>query len=357
MANEGVNGWNNNSTFNGNNFPNEVPGSIWFHPMDSRFTTADGNYDTDGGEFVKFCCEDIPAGEEYGLHDVELRVWDDGNMNGIYGDNFIIDGMKDNYNTTWVTVRVENKLPPHLVCPPDVEVSCDMELNLSVGEDTNVNDVDLTMTGYPHATDLCNGLDVTYRDAWVGAYDDICKSGTIRRTFTAKKGSVSVTCVQYITVIINTFPFTVTFPQDGQTTAWDRCGFSIDDINDQNNFLIKRPVVNNGPCDIVLENVKIDTFLNENGACKKWKVTYNYLNWCTKEEKGPFVHYYTFKDVEAPILTCNNQMFAANPLASNPNGACYGSVVLEASATDPLICAERAGLSGKYLQTYGPMVQ
>ena len=46
------------------------------------------------------------------LHDVELRVWDDGNMNGIYGDNFIIDGMKDNYNTTWVTVRVENKLPP-----------------------------------------------------------------------------------------------------------------------------------------------------------------------------------------------------------------------------------------------------
>ncbi|MCB9308931.1 MAG: HYR domain-containing protein [Lewinellaceae bacterium] len=341
-GNEGVNGWNNNSTFNGNNFPNEVPGSIWFHPMDSKFTPADGNYDTDVGEFVKFCCEDIPAGEEYGLHDVELRVWDDGNMNGIYGDNFIIDGMKDNYNTTWVTVRVENKLPPHLVCPPDVEVSCDMELNLSVGEDTNVNDVDLTMTGYPHATDLCNGLDVTYRDAWVGAYDDICKSGTIRRTFTAKKGSVSVTCVQYITVITNTFPFTVTFPQDGQTTAWDRCGFSIDDINDQNNFLIKRPVVNNGPCDIVLENVKIDTFLNENGACKKWKVTYNYLNWCTKEERGPFVHYYTFKDVEAPILTCNNQMFAANPLASNPNGACYGSVVLEASATDPLICAEES---------------
>ena len=106
--------------------------------------------------------------------------------------------------------------------------------------------------------------------------------------------------------------------------------------------LIKRPVVNNGPCDIVLENVKIDTFLNENGHVRSGKVTYNYLNWCTKEEKGPFVHYYTFKDVEAPILTCNNQMFAANPLASNPNGACYGSVVLEASATDPLICAEES---------------
>ncbi|MBK8888225.1 MAG: hypothetical protein IPN46_17485 [Saprospiraceae bacterium] len=53
-------------------------------------------------------------------------------MNGIYGDNLIINGMKDNYNTTWVTVRVENKLAPQLVCPPDVTVTCDMELNLSL---------------------------------------------------------------------------------------------------------------------------------------------------------------------------------------------------------------------------------
>ncbi|MEZ4909251.1 MAG: hypothetical protein R2774_00150 [Saprospiraceae bacterium] len=83
----------------------------------------------------------------------------------------------------------------------------------------------------------------------------------------------------------------VTFPQDGQTTPWDKCGFSSDDLNDQNNSLIKRPVVNNGPCDIIMENGEIDTFLNENGACKKWRVTYNYLNWCTQETSGPCVHY------------------------------------------------------------------
>src|SRR5690606_14307219 len=108
---------NNNSTYNDNNgYPSEVPGAVWFHPQDNA-------QDTDGGEFVKFCCEDIPAGADYGLHDVELRVWDDGNMNGIIGDNEIIYNgvteMKDNYNTTWVTIRVENKLPPALVCPPD----------------------------------------------------------------------------------------------------------------------------------------------------------------------------------------------------------------------------------------------
>ncbi|MEZ4909408.1 MAG: HYR domain-containing protein [Saprospiraceae bacterium] len=341
-GNVGVNNHNNNSTFNGNNFASEVPGAVWFHPMDSKYTNADGNFDTDGGEFVKFCCDDIPEGEEYGLHDVELRVWDDGNMNGLYGDNLIIDGMKDNYNTTWVTVRVENKLAPVLVCPADVTVTCDMELNLSVGQDTKATDVDLTMTGYPSAYDLCKGLDIIYRDAWIGTYDEICKSGTIRRTFKTTKGSVSVTCVQYITVTTVAFPFVVTFPQDGQTTPWDKCGFNSDDLNDQNNSLIKRPVVNNGPCDIIVENITIDTFNNENGACKKWKVTYNYLNWCTQESSGPWVHYYTYKDVEAPILTCSNQMFAANPLPSNPDGACYASVVLEASATDTLICAEES---------------
>jgi hypothetical protein len=127
-GNVGANGThNNNSTYNDNNgFPSEIPGAVWFHPNDSA-------QDTDGGEFVKFCCEDIPAGAEFGLHDVELRVWDDGNQNGIIGDNEIINGLKDNYNTTWVTVRVENKLAPVLVCPTDVTITCDMQLNLKLG--------------------------------------------------------------------------------------------------------------------------------------------------------------------------------------------------------------------------------
>ena len=206
-GNLGANGThNNNSTYNNNNgFTSEVPGRVWFHPNDNA-------QDTDGGEFVKFCCEDIPAGSDHGLHEVEMRVWDDGNMNGIYGDNEIIDGMKDNYNTTWVTIRVENKLPPALVCPPDVTVTCDMELNLSLGVDTPVSDVNLTMTGYPKAYDLCSNLAVTYNDAWVGANNPVCKNGTIRRTFKVTKGSVVVTCPQFITVTTITAPFTVTFP-------------------------------------------------------------------------------------------------------------------------------------------------
>ena len=38
------------------------------------------------------------------------EVWDDGNMSGVFGD--VVDGLSDNYNETWVEVRVEDKLTP-----------------------------------------------------------------------------------------------------------------------------------------------------------------------------------------------------------------------------------------------------
>jgi subtilisin-like proprotein convertase family protein len=335
--NVGANGThNNNSTYNDNTgFTTEVPGRVWFHPNDNA-------QDNDGGEFVKFCCEDIPSGSDFGLHEVELRVWDDGNMNGIYGDNEIINGQKDNYNTTWVSVRVENKLTPVIVCPPDVTVTCDMELNLSLDKDTSVDSVDLSMTGIANAYDLCSGLSVTYRDAWIGANNPICKNGVVRRTFKVTKGAIVVTCSQLITVTAITIPFTVTFPQNAGTTEWSSCSFSLDDARDASNPAIKKPIVNYGQCDIVGENIKIDTFLFEDGACKKWRVEYSYKNWCTNEDRGPFVHYYTYKDDIAPVLTCTNQMFAANPNPANPNGGCEASVILEASATDALVCADES---------------
>ncbi|MBK8888226.1 MAG: hypothetical protein IPN46_17490 [Saprospiraceae bacterium] len=52
-------------------------------------------------------------------------------------------------------------------------------------------------------------------------------------------------------------------------------------MRDASNPTIKKPIVNYGQCDIVGENIKIDTFLFEDGACKKWRVKYSYKNWCT----------------------------------------------------------------------------
>ncbi|MBK8626001.1 MAG: hypothetical protein IPN86_10690 [Saprospiraceae bacterium] len=113
-------------------------------------------------------------------------------------------------------------------------------------------------------------------------YNEVCNSGTVRRTFTVKKGTVEVKCVQHITVTTITAPFTVTFAQNNQTTVWDKCSFTLDDARDASNPTIKKPIVNYGQCDIVGENIKIDTFLFEDGACKKWRVEYTYINWvCT----------------------------------------------------------------------------
>ena len=333
-SNTGADGkHNNNSTYNNHNgLTSATPGVSWLHPDDSV-------NDTDGGEFVKFCCEDIPAGEAFGLHDVEMRVWDDGNMNGIIGDNQIVNGLKDNYNTTWATIRVENKIPPVIVCPPDVTVTCDMDIELSIGKEVATDTVDLTMTGLPNSIELCTNLLITYSDQ---GNLDACGKGVVTRTFKVKKGSIESSCTQKITINYLDVPFTVTFAQNNGVTDWDKCNFGLADARDANNPKIKKPVVNFGQCDIVGETVKIDTFLFEDGACKKWKVSYTYKSWCSGDEIGPFVHYYAFKDDIAPVLTCNDQMFAAVPNPANPQGYCEGSVVLESSAGDALVCAEES---------------
>ncbi|MFN8319375.1 MAG: dockerin type I domain-containing protein [Saprospiraceae bacterium] len=325
-GNLGVDDHNNNVTFDDDD--SASPQVRWAHPNDSRD-------DTDNGAFVKFCCEDLGS-EISVVHQVTMRVWDDGNMNGVIGDNLIIDGMQDNYNETWADIRVENKIPPVLVCPLDATITCDMELNLSTSW-KSVEGVNLTMTGGPAvAYDLCNGIGVEYKDtpSWTNTCENV---GKIRREFRAVKGDKTVNCYQTITVNALPSTFVVTPPSSSVLDA--PCDFNEDDIKASD-----KPKVQGGPCDVIGENIHIDTFLFEDGVCKKWRVTYNYINWCTGEQKGPYVKYYKFKDDEKPVLTCQDQMFAANPNPQNPNGNCEGTVNLEATATDGGGCSANGWL-------------
>jgi len=134
----------------------------------------------------------------------------------------------------------------------------------------------------------------------------------------------------------------ISFVQNNGITPWNKCNFELSDARDASNPLIKKPNVTHGACGLVGESIKIDTFVAEDGACKKWRVEYNYVNWCTDERRGPFVHFYEFRDEMAPIITCNNQMVEANPSTQNPNGVCNGTVVLAASAKDSLLCADES---------------
>ncbi|MBK7220152.1 MAG: T9SS type A sorting domain-containing protein [Saprospiraceae bacterium] len=325
-GNLGIDDHNNNVTFDDDD--SASPQVRWAHPQDDRD-------DTDNGAYVKFCCDDLGS-EISVVHQVIMRVWDDGNMNGVIGDNLIIDGMQDNYNETWADIRVENKIPPVLVCPLDATITCDMELNLATTW-TSVDSVNLTMTGGPAtAFDLCNGISVEYKDtpSWTNTCENV---GRIRREFRAVKGDKTVNCYQNITVSALPSTFVVTPPSSSVLDA--PCDFNEGDIKDSD-----KPKVQGGPCDVIGENIHIDTFLFEDGVCKKWRVTYNYINWCTSEQKGPYVKYYKYKDDVKPVLTCQDQMFAANPNPQNPNGNCEGTVNLEASATDEGGCTANGWL-------------
>ncbi|MBK6783684.1 MAG: hypothetical protein IPG79_07920 [Saprospiraceae bacterium] len=69
----------------------------------------------------------------------------------------------------------------------------------------------------------------------------------------------------------------------------------------------------NGPCDVIGENIKIHEFLFEDGVCKKWRVEYNYINWCYKRTKGPYYKdFMYFDEVKPDILYCDPLMFGVD---------------------------------------------
>jgi subtilisin-like proprotein convertase family protein len=135
--------WNNNSTFF--NF-NDVP--VNSQPTDHSL------FDTDNGDFVKFCCNDLASpnaltdanGMTYVIIEVELGVWDDANMDGIPGTP------GDQFARTWVNVRVESKLEATIICPPLVKITCEMD------------ETDLSITGTATGNATCGGLNTTFMD-------------------------------------------------------------------------------------------------------------------------------------------------------------------------------------------------
>ena len=111
--------------------------------------------DLDQGEYIKLCCDDLLAdidedGVADGIVKVWFRVWDDANFNGIYGDEF------DNFNESWIHVRVETKLPPILQVPPMGILEC--------SDDPTDPAVIDAMGGPALAFDICDAATVEYTD-------------------------------------------------------------------------------------------------------------------------------------------------------------------------------------------------
>ena len=316
---------------------------------DTNPTRAD--YDPDNGEYVKFCCADITdvdpvTGVEFGLVPVRMRVFDDGNMNGIFGDwiDTDNDGVKDageydNYNETWVTVRVEGKTIASIVCPPDVTLACDMDYT------------DPAMIGTATSLALCGSesVEVTFNPQL-----DACGVGFVIATYTVV-GSTNpvISCNQRIDVE-NPYPAfdptEINFPRDLPTNATAQISCT-DDIT------YAAPTWTAGACDFIGYTEDVDTFFFEvdpvtgvtNNACFKILRRFTVIDWCvydaTNGQDGLYYGSQTIKitDRDAPVLNnCDPVMFAVddNNDANNNGNICERlSVVLTNNATDAGNCA------------------
>ena len=292
------------------------------HPDDGSPNPTSPSFDPDGGQFVTFCCDDITASvvdvngdgvNDEGYHRVWLRVFDDGDMDGVFGS----DG--DNFNETWVYVKVEDKLAPQIVCPPDVTLMCDMDYT------------DISLTGEASGFGSCGARDVVFNDIIVNL--NTCNEGFVRRRWSID-GNPGVFCDQTITLEDRDEPVTVSFSQVGDIVAP-----GCPDVSTGSPTWIA------GPCDVLGYTVETDTFLFEDGACLKIINEYTVINWCDYDPSDPntegiweHTQVISVTDETQPELDeCVDLMFNTNDFldADGDGNTCEGNIVLTRTATDP----------------------
>jgi hypothetical protein len=296
----------------------------------------DNSNDSDDGQSVRFCCADLSGAgvdedgdgvNDYASIKVWMRVWDDGDMDGVYGT----DG--DNFNETWAYVRLEDKLTPSIQCPPDIVIGCEEDY------------LDLDLTGEALAVASCDPLNVDFKD--FEKTIDGCGAGFVKRQWFVVDNP-SIFCVQTITVEgFDTDEIVVTFPDD----------LTVDCTEDFGDTGL--PTWSAGPCDQMAYSVDVDTFRISEGACFKVLKTWHVINWCYYDPstpitdsdfgEGSWIHTQVIKvlDEEAPeFLSCEDETYPVNDNddADNDGIICENNaVMLTKTASDTGSCPS-AGL-------------
>lgn len=269
--------------------------------------------DHDYGQSVKFCCEDLTEVDEdgtlYGIVKVWVRVWDDANEDGIYGSYNYIDNpgndhdhceLLDNYNEAWIHVRVEDKAPISLICPPDITIPCSWDHN------------DLSITGEAVANSTCGSIIPEYID-----WEDVhCGEGHVLREWRAP-GNEDYICVQRITIEPEESDLAVICPIKADFDAISGNPeviffnpFQPNHITvDCSDFEFPEPWQSGGMCNLVGVSSQIDTFWFEENACFKAIKKWHYIDWCTNDEfECEFV--VSLVDTEGPEIMCQDTCFA-----------------------------------------------
>ena len=286
----------------------------------------DANLDPDGGAYVKFCCADLSAADydvdgdgtnDAGYVKVWLLVWDDANMNGVIGDGT----GEDNFNESWAYVKVEDKLAPQIVCPADVDLTCDEDYT------------DIGVTGSAQGFASCGAIDVEYNDIIVNL--NSCNEGFVRRRWNIA-GQPGIFCDQTINLAPVAAPDPIVSFSQVRDADFDGCPEGIS---------TGEPTWTAGPCDVLGYSVETDTFRFEDGACYKLVNHYTVINWCDYDPnsgstEGIWEHTQVIKvtDNSQPVIeNCEDMMFEINDHGDSDNdgNVCEAKITLTNVATDP----------------------
>ncbi len=256
--------------------------------IDKPGTLADGlsGYWTVWADYVDFVCCDIGVHPEEGKVLVELGVWDDANMSGVYNDKADVYGdieQYDNFNTCWLEVLLEDKIAPVCIAPHDLAFNCDViPYNVYVPEDgtkwADLSDEDKdhmrawfgSISDAPKAWDNCS-VTVEMTDV---IFDMHCKAGSITRVFQATDawGRTSATCKQEIT-FFREHDYCIKFPKDAEAEC-------LEDPDIPGVELFEYA------CDLLAVSVQDERFdvPTSSNECYKLFRTYRVLNWCQFDE-------------------------------------------------------------------------
>jgi len=249
-----------------------------------------GGYQEWFDDRVFFCCEEV--GEEI---PVIMRVYELDPGEGPVTPTREIPGgdLHGHFTECMVSVEVQDKIAPQLICPEDEVVDCTSDLD------------DLSIFGDPQVSDNC-GFELSLSES---EELENCGTGLITRTFTASdlNGNVS-TCVQTITVE-NQNPLgedNIIWPEDYTVTT---CGGATDPDDLPEGF--DRPEFVGLGCAETGVNYNDDFYDVAFPGCYKILREWVVIDWCEYDPENPgaggrFTDIQVIKveDENKPVLEC-----------------------------------------------------
>ena len=235
-------------------------------------------------EYVRFCCNDVQAGEVM----VAFRVLD----------------KSGNQSICMVSVEVQDKLVPDLTCPPDMTIDC--------REGYDPDNLGLTF-GFPQFTGICSNalLPIEVVNADVNS----CGIGRLSRTFKIQnnQGLTLESCTQEITVQDGA-PLTVidiSWPLDLELNSG--CGIQQLDPDLLPDIHSYPTVLGSNSCNILGFKFE-DKIISSNVSgfeCLVLERTWTVVNWCSQTGNAfdsyviPQPQLITLRNTVSPVLDNN----------------------------------------------------